>query len=248
MRIGQKLKRQLGFLMSVLCAVSLVACGTKYADAPALLEPVSGTESYREVSVGDVGDLKIAYGSIVPTEHAVFWTTQVSVAEVLVDVGDYVEAGQVVATADLEAAQKAKQDLEEARSLLVQKRELEVQKQQLTIQKLNLKQAGENQLGDSDSAAKTGKEIETEQENANYDELLYKHQLADYDDQIQKQQEIIEDGTLKATASGYVSYVRQFTYGNQVTSSMNVITIADYEDTYIQIQNTTIKDTEAFEW
>lgn len=44
MRIGQKLKRQLGFLMSVLCAVSLVACGTKYADAPALLEPVSGTE------------------------------------------------------------------------------------------------------------------------------------------------------------------------------------------------------------
>lgn len=73
-----------------------------------------------------------------PTEHAVFWTTQVSVAEVLVDVGDYVEAGQVVATADLEAAQKAKQDLEEARSLLVQKRELEVQKQQLTIQKLNL--------------------------------------------------------------------------------------------------------------
>ena len=87
MRIGQKLKRQLGFLMSVLCAVSLVACGTKYADAPALLEPVSGTESYREVSVGDVGDLKIAYGSIVPTEHAVFWTTQVSVAEVLVDVG-----------------------------------------------------------------------------------------------------------------------------------------------------------------
>ena len=87
MRIGQKLKRQLGFLMSVLCAVSLVACGTKYADAPALLEPVSGTESYREVSVGDVGNLKIAYGSIVPTEHAVFWTTQVSVAEVLVDVG-----------------------------------------------------------------------------------------------------------------------------------------------------------------
>ena len=112
MRIGRKLKRRLGFWMSVLCSVSLVACGTKYADAPALLEPVSGTESYREVSVGDVGALKIAYGSIVPTEHAVFWTTQVNVAEVLVDVGDYVEAGQVVATADLEAAQKAKQDLE----------------------------------------------------------------------------------------------------------------------------------------
>lgn len=84
----------------------------------------------------------------------------------------------------------------------MQKRELEVQKQQLTIQKLNLKQAGENQLGDSDSAAKTGKEIETEQENANYDELLYKHQLADYDDQIQKQQEIIEDGTSRQLQAG----------------------------------------------
>ena len=98
MKIGQKIKRQLGFCMSMLCAISLAACGTKYADAPALLEPVSGTESYREVSIGDVGDLKIAYGSVVPTEHAVFWTTQVNVAEIVVDVGDYVEAGQVEAT------------------------------------------------------------------------------------------------------------------------------------------------------
>ena len=44
MKIGQKIKRQLGFCMSMLCAISLAACGTKYADAPALLEPVSGTE------------------------------------------------------------------------------------------------------------------------------------------------------------------------------------------------------------
>lgn len=242
MRIGQKMKRQIGFWMSVFCSISLTACGTKYADVPALQEPVSGTESYREVSVGDVGSMEIVYGSIVPTEYAVFWTTQVNVAEILVDVGDYVEAGQVVATADLDTARKTKQELEESRNQLVQKRELEAKKQDFVIQKLNLRQSGENQLGDIDSAAKTGKEIESEQENANYDTLLYEHQLADYDSQIQKQQEIIEDGTLKATASGYVSYVRQFTNGNQVTGETNVITIADYESTYIQVQGKTIKD------
>ncbi len=242
MRIGRKLKRKIGIWMSVLCSVSLAACGTKYADAPALLEPVSGTESYREVSVGDVGAMELVYGSVVPTEHAVFWTTQVNVAEILVDVGDYVEAGQVVATADLDAAEKTKQELEASRNLLVSKHEFEAKKQELLIQKLNLKQQGETQLGDSEAAAQTGTQIQTEQENANYDELLYKHQLADYDEQIRKQQEIIEDGTLKATASGYVSYVRQFTYGNQVSGTMNVVTIADYEDTYIEVQGKTIKD------
>ena len=242
MKIGRKLKRQIGFLMSVLCSISLVACGTKYADAPALLEPVSGTESYREVSVGDVGTLKVVYGSIVPTEHAVFWTTQVEVAEIAVDVGDYVTAGQVVATADLDAAAKTKAGLEESKNLLVKKHELESEKKKYLIQKLNLQQAGENQLGDAESAAATGKEIATEQENMNYDELLYEHQLADYDEQIQKQQDIIEDGTLKATVSGYVSYVRQFTDSNQVTGSQNVVVIADYENTYIEVQGTTIKD------
>lgn len=242
MRIGRKMKRRIGILTSVLCSVSLAACGTKYADAPALLEPVSGTESYREVSVGDVGAMELVYGSVVPTEHAVFWTTQVNVAEILVDVGDYVETGQVVATADLDAAEKTKQELEASRNLLVSKHEFQAKKQELLIQKLNLKQQGETQLGDSEAAAQTGTEIQTEQENANYDELLYKHQLADYDTQIEKQQEIIEDGTLKATASGYVSYVRQFTYGNQVSGTMNVVTIADYEDTYIEVQGKTIKD------
>lgn len=242
MRIGRKMKRHIGILMSVLCSFSLAACGTKYADAPSLLEPVSGTESYREVSVGDVGAMELVYGSVVPTEHAVFWTTQVSVAEILVDVGDYVEAGQVVATADLDAAEKTKQELEASRNLLVSKHEFEAKKQELAIQKLNLKQQGETQLGDSEAATQTGTGIQAEQENANYDELLYKHQLADYDTQIEKQQEIIEDGTLKATASGYVSYVRQFTYGNQVSGTMNVITIADYEDTYIEVQGKTIKD------
>ena len=66
--------------------------------------------------------------------------------------------------------------------------------------------------------------------------------LANYDEQIQAQQEVIDNGTLKAAASGYITYVKQFPYENQVTSAENVVVIADYEDTYISVQNKTIKD------
>lgn len=53
---------------------------------------------------------------------------------------------------------------------------------------------------------------------------------------------MIDNGTLKAAASGYITYVKQFPYENQVTSAENVVVIADYEDTYISVQNKTIKD------
>ena len=242
MKIQSKIKKQLCLWLSVICTFSLAACGKKYADAPELMEPVSGTESYREVSYGDVGSMEILYGSIVPKEYPVFWTTQVEVADILVNVGDYVQEGQIVATADLDAAKNMQADLQEDRTLLVSKYELESKKHELAIQKLQLKQGGQSQLGDTAGASQTEKEIATEQENANYDTLLYKHQLANYDEQIQAQQEVIDDGTLKATASGYITYVKQFPYENQVTSAQNVVVIADYEDTYISVQNKTIKD------
>ena len=242
MRIQSKIKKQLCLWLSVTCTFSLAACGKKYADAPELLEPVSGTESYREVSYGDVGSMEILYGSIVQKEYPVFWTTQVEVEDILVNVGDYVQEGQIVATADLDAAKKTQANLQEDRILLVSKYELESKNHELAIQKLQLKQDGQNQLGDTTGAAQTEKEIATEQENANYDTLLYRHQLANYDEQIQAQQEIIDDGTLKAIASGYITYVKQFPYENQVTSAQNVVVISDYEDTYIRVQNKTIKD------
>ena len=234
MRIQSKIKKQLCLWMSVICTFSLAACGKKYADAPELLEPVSGTESYREVSYGDVGSMEILYGSIVPKEYPVFWTTQVEVADILVNVGDYVQEGQIVAIADLDVAKKTQADLQEDRALLVSKYELESKKHELAIQKLQLKQDGQNQLGDTEGVSQTEKDIATEQENANYDALLYKHKLANYDEQIQAQQEVIDNGTLKAAASGYITYVKQFPYENQVTSAENVVVIADYEDTYIR--------------
>ena len=242
MRIQSKIKKQLCLWMSVICTFSLAACGKKYADAPELLEPVSGTESYREVSYGDVGSMEILYGSIVPKEYPVFWTTQVEVADILVNVGDYVQEGQIVAIADLDVAKKTQADLQEDRALLVSKYELESKKHELATQKLQLKQDGQNQLGDTEGVSQTEKDIATEQENANYDALLYKHKLANYDEQIQAQQEVIDNGTLKAAASGYITYVKQFPYENQVTSAENVVVIADYEDTYISVQNKTIKD------
>ncbi len=235
-------RRIMACSLSVFLIIVLNSCGGKQAEAPELLEPVSGTESYREVVYGDVGTTDICYGTIVPTEHAHFWTTNVTIEDIKVDIGDYVNVGDVLATANLDAAQEKLDELSASLSLLQSTRVLQEKIHTLKQQKLTLQAEGCAAIGDTDGAANTETEIATEEENARYDKLLYEHQAADLQEQIEAQNKIIEDGTLVAYASGYVSYVRDIADVNIVDSTANVVVIADYDMPYIQVQDKTIKD------
>ena len=89
----QKFKTIIASILACSMAATFTSCGTKEASAPELLSPVSGMDSYREVCYGDVGTMEICFGTIVPTQYAHFWTTNVTIDEIKVDVGDYVHAG-----------------------------------------------------------------------------------------------------------------------------------------------------------
>lgn len=249
MRIGKSIirkkisgKKITACILAACMTISLAACGKKQAEAPELLEPVSGTESYREVVYGDVGTMDICFGTIVPTEYAHFWTTNVTIKEIMVDVGDYVQAGDVLATANLDVAQENLDALSSSLSLLQSTYALQEKLHTLKMQQLTLKSQGLAAIGDTAGVAETATEIATEEENARYDRLLYEHRVSDLKEQMSRQSEIIEDGTLVAHASGYVSYVFSLVDGGMVDSTKNVVVIADYDAPYIQVQDTTIQD------
>ena len=243
-RAGKKIigKKITACILAACMTILLAACGKKQAEAPELLEPVSGTESYREVVYGDVGTMDICFGTIVPTEYAHFWTTNVTIKEIMVDVGDYVQAGDVLATANLDVAQENLDALSSSLSLLQSTHDLQEKIHTLKMQQLTLKSEGLAAIGDVDGVAETATEIATEEENARYDLLLYDHKVSDLKEQMRRQSEIIEDGTLVAHASGYVSYVFSLVDGGMVDSTTNVVVIADYDAPYIQVQDKTIQD------
>lgn len=95
-------------LLYVTAAVLLGAgCGsTAVPEAPELLEPVAKNAAYRPVEYGDIGKVEILIGKVVPTDYCHYYETNVTVSEIAVEIGDYVRAGDVLASIDTAAAEE----------------------------------------------------------------------------------------------------------------------------------------------
>ena len=93
--LGKSIKKKITYF---LCGLMIFAtgCGSDVPEAPKLNKPVAVNESYRPVEKGDVGDIIIYSGVIVPTDYCHFYTTSIKIAEMKVSIGDYVEAGHVL--------------------------------------------------------------------------------------------------------------------------------------------------------
>ena len=81
--LGKAIKKKIAYC---LCGIMIFAtgCGSEILEAPKLNKPVAINESYRPVEKGDVGDIKIYSGAIVPTDYCHFYTTSIKVAEIKV--------------------------------------------------------------------------------------------------------------------------------------------------------------------
>lgn len=85
----------------------LTGCGsTNQQTVPELMEPVATNAAYRPVEYGDVGQLTVLVGTVVPTDYCHFFETSVTVSEILVEVGDRVKKGDVLAYANTAAAKE----------------------------------------------------------------------------------------------------------------------------------------------
>ena len=225
----------------LLCmALFLTACGDVTEEIPELLEPVSTNEAYRPVEIGDIGKNTIKTGYVVPTDYSYFYTTSVTLKETYVNVGDYVEAGDILAEADSDEAEST---IEELKQSLSDKKETQsindsIFEEQQKEYDYKIKACEE--AGDEEGAASYRTEKAVAAENNRYNTMLFEYQLEKINEQIEEQEELRSDATLVADHSGYVTYVKSVVSSDgsdtsQASSGDNIVIISDYDDLYIEL-------------
>lgn len=225
----------------VVMAMCLVGCGKKEEDIPELIEPVVTNSSYRPVSYGDIGKQVIKTASVVPTEYCYFYNTNVSISKLYVNVGDYVEAGTVLAEADSEEINSDMDDISETLSQQKAVHEINQKIFKESQSELDWKIKACEEVGDEDGAAEYKLEKATAAENNRYDNMLYEYQLSKTQKNYDEQSELQENGTLTADHSGYVTYVKSISEESGVSGGENVVIISDATEPYIEITGEQVK-------
>ena len=88
-------------LSAAVMLTSLTGCGARKGyDAPELIAPVSVSRIFRNPEMRDLKDVKYYEGVVVPTAYPVFYDRFMTVKEVKVKIGDYVEEGDVIAVGE----------------------------------------------------------------------------------------------------------------------------------------------------
>lgn len=241
--IKKFLRRKISVSISLLltAVMAFCGCGGKKEDIPELLEPISTNESYRPVEYGDIGKNIIKIGSVVPNDYCHFFKSSVNIESINVSVGDYVEAGDIIAQASQESVDSSMEDTQEQLNNQIAVHELNQKIYEENQTKLDWQIKAYEEAGDSETADAYRTEKATNAENNRYDNLLYEHQIAKTRQELSEMQELSNDNTLVARHSGYVTYVKDISTSYQVESSENVVIISDYSDAYIEISNEYVK-------
>ncbi len=234
-------KTSIFIIMTMLLGL-LGGCEKKEIQAPELLAPVAVNEAYRVVGYGDIGDFQYRHGQVVPMDYCHFWKTRTDVAEIKADIGQYVEKGEVLAVADIEAAEEMKNSIIAQKELYTARHTLNCGIYDAKKQELNYRLMGYQELMDDENINATRLEMAILDENHNYDVLLYEYNIAAYDEDISKYQEIISDGTLVAKTSGYVTYVKDLSNGSSAENFENIVIVSDYNECYVELEDAWIRD------
>lgn len=246
-------------------------CGSKKTETiPDLEEPAASNASYQQVTYGNIGTTNVLLGTAVPKEYGQAYEANVTVTKILVEPGDTVEKGDVLAYADVDeasASRKAKQqelshentvyELNQKINQLQQDKLANQQKQQDTAEN-NIKDAAENNIQEEDDMQKSATENNTQeteaeaeditsqiavlQENSRYDTKLHEYRVQKLNEEIAALDALIADGTLKANHSGEVVYTKSLTVNRKAGAGENVAIVADTEDLAIELKDVTVQN------
>lgn len=246
-------------------------CGSKKTETiPDLEEPAASNASYQQVTYGDIGTTNVLLGTAVPKEYGQAYEANVMVTKILVEPGDMVEKGDVLAYADVDeasASREAKQqelshentvyELNQKINQLQQNKLANQQKQQDTAEN-NIQDAAENNIQEEDDMQESATENNTQeteaeaeditsqiavlQENSRYDTKLHGYRVQKLNEEIAALDALIADGTLKANHSGEVVYTKSLTVNRKAGAGENVAIVADTEDLAIELKDVTVQN------
>lgn len=228
----RKLRIRAGILSAVLLVEITVCAGCGAAGSaavPELIEPAATNSSYRPVELGEIGETKVLYGTIVPKDYCSFYHTNVEISEITVEVGDSVEEGEIVAYANTDAAKEA---LEELNAELANENQNYNINSRIAQARIHQIEAAEMDEGERAT------QLATEQENQRYDKMLHDYRMGKLNESIAEQQEIIEEGTLRARHAGTVAYIKNTGKSTSAGAYENIVIVSDPQDKCIELETT----------
>lgn len=228
----RKLRIRAGILSAVLLTEMAVCAGCGAASSaavPDLIEPAAANSSYRPVELGEIGETKVLYGTIVPKDYCNFYHTNVDISEITVEVGDFVEEGEIVAYANMDAA---KETLEELNAELANENQNYNINSRITQARIHQIEIAEMDEGERAT------QLATEQENQRYDKMLHDYRVGKLNESIAEQKEIIEEGTLRAGHAGTVAYIKDIGKDANAGAYENIVIVTDPQDTCIELEKT----------
>lgn len=227
-------RKKHGLTFIMLISLLLTGCA-KEQDVPELIEPSVNNESFRPVEYGGAAKTEIKMADVVPEEYCHFMKKAAKISEITVDLGQYVEAGELLAVMDVTEMQE---------ELSTKEKELALQRTLFSYQeKIGQEQVKEQKLkkqdykedGDKKAAADCDTQISILEENKRYDTLLYKHRVTMLEEEIADLREMVAEGTIKATHSGYVTYVKNLADSDQADAYDNVVIVSDYNSLHLEL-------------
>ena len=233
-------------LMFGLTLTTFSACGKlKTAEAPALLTPISLTDSYRPVSRRDIGEVNVESGLVVPETYPVFSEQGFSVYEIKVYPGDHVKKGDVIATGDTRALDESISELNRTLEILTLQRNTAESVSKKREQQMGYRKKAASEVGFTDEAARYDTEIKLEQENRRYSLANTDASIASVRKQLDELKKTKAKLTFTAPHDGYVTFVKDISSTNWVGANENIAVISDYDDLYIRIEGS---DTKSFKF
>lgn len=228
-------------------------CGSKKTETiPDLEEPAASNASYQQVTYGDIGTTNVLLGTAVPKEYGQAYEANVMVTKILVEPGDMVEKGDVLAYADVDEASASREAKQQELSHENTVYELNQKINQLQQDKLANQQEAAvvddtQEAITEESPQETGTEnitsqIAVLQENGRYDTKLHEYRVQKLNEEIAALDDLIADGTLKANHSGEVVYTKSLTVSRNAGTGENVVVVADTEDLEIKLKDVTVQN------
>lgn len=228
-------------------------CGSKKTETiPDLEEPAASNASYQQVTYGNIGTTNVLLGTAVPKEYGQAYEANVTVTKILVEPGDTVEKGDVLAYADVDeasASRKAKQqELSHENTVYELNQKInQLQQDKLANQQEAAVVDDTQEAITEESPQETGTEnitsqIAVLQENSRYDTKLHEYRVQKLNEEIAALDALIADGTLKANHSGEVVYTKSLTVNRKAGAGENVAIVADTEDLAIELKDVTVQN------
>lgn len=214
--------------------VSFVAggCGKMTESSiPELEEPVALNEAYRPVEYGTIGSMQVLMATAVPRDYCNYYSANVNISQIYVELGDTVNVGDVLAVCDVDEAKKQLQECNDALAHENETYEISAQISDTQIKLWESQAADTDEFSTEQIEKKESTEedyntqIATEQENQRYDKQLHEYRVQKINEQMALYQQIVDDGTLKAAHSGLVTYTKKLTDGRSAAAYENIVIV-----------------------